>query len=263
VTLTRIGLAPALLFAAAACATSNDLKVLQNDLSIMRAESVQADSARRTQLERISRELSALSDSVRASNTRVYRFQGDVQQALYSIGQQLLAVQELSGQTQRRIQEFRSQVESQNTGARPPGAPPAPGAQAVPGDSGAGAIGPNQLYQLSLDQLRRGSAGAARAGFEDLLRRYPDADVAPEAQFYIAESYAAERNMTAADSAYAAVAQRYPESSRAPTALFKYALSLERAGRIPQAKQTLETIVQKYPRSDEAELARDRLRALK
>ena len=31
--------------------------------------------------------------------------------------------------------------------------------------SGAGAIGPNQLYQLSLDQLWRGSAGAARAGF--------------------------------------------------------------------------------------------------
>ena len=33
------------------------------------------------------------------------------------------------------------------------------------------APGPAQLFQLSFDQLRRGSYGTARAGFEELLRR--------------------------------------------------------------------------------------------
>jgi tol-pal system protein YbgF len=277
VNLRRIVIAPATVMVAGACATRSDMQVLQNDLAIMRSETARADSAHRAQLDRVTAAVTALNDSVRTANTRVYRFQGDVQQTLYSIGQQLLAIQELTGQTQRRMQEFRSQVEQQQSGAMsagglgapPVGAAPA-GPAAPPGagrsDSAAGgppAPGPNQLYQLSLDQLRRGSAGAARAGFEDLVRRYPTSDLAPEAQFYIAESYAAERNMTAADSAYAAVAERYPDSPRAPTALFKYALSLQRAGRLAQARQTLDRIVQKYPRSDEAELARDRLRSLR
>jgi len=267
----RIALVPAVVVAAGACATRSDLRVLQNDLAIMRAESAHSDSAHRAQLDRVAASVTALNDSVRTANTRVYRFQGDVQQTLYSIGQQLLAIQELTGQTQRRMQEFRAQVEQQSAAAATVPAPsPGPAGPATPPtrpDSapagGPPAPGPNQLYQLSLDQLRRGSAGAARAGFEDLVRRYPTSDVAPDAQFYIAESYAAERNMTAADSAYAAVAQRYPESPRAPTALFKYGLSLQRAGRLAQARQTFDTIVQKYPRSDEAELARDRLRSLR
>jgi len=274
VNVRRIALGPAVLLAAGACATRSDLRVLQNDLAIMRAESAHADSTRRAQLDRMSTALTALNDSVRLANSRVYRFQGDVQQTLYSIGQQLLAIQELTGQTQRRMQEFRAQVEAQQqspTAAPPPtsAAPPTGGAVPTGGparaDSAAGPAGPgpNQLFQLSLDQLRRGSAGAARAGFQDLVRRYPTSDMAPEAQFYIAESYAAERNMTAADSAYAAVAERYPNSPRAPTALFKYGLSLERAGRLAQARQTFDTIVRKYPRSDEAELARDRLRSLR
>jgi len=270
VNLRRIAIAPALVAVAGACATRSDMQVLQNDLAIMRSETARADSAHRAQLDRVTAAVTALNDSVRTANTRVYRFQGDVQQTLVSIGQQLLAIQELTGQTQRRMQEFRAQVEQQQSTAMAP--PPAAGAAAGPGAAGRvdsaaaggpGAPGPNQLYQLSLDQLRRGSAGAARAGFEDLVRRYPTSDLAPEAQFYIAESYAAERNMTAADSAYAAVAERYPDSPRAPTALFKYALSLQRSGRIAQARQTLDTIVQKYPRSDEAELARDRLRSLR
>ena len=276
--LRRIAIAPAVVMVAGACATRSDMQVMQNDLAIMRSETARADSAHRAQLDRVTAAVAALNDSVRTANTRVYRFQGDVQQTLYSIGQQLLAIQELTGQTQRRMQEFRSQVEQQQSAATAAGGPGAPPVSATPpgpappagparADSAAAggppAPGPNQLYQLSLDQLRRGSAGAARAGFEDLVRRYPTSDLAPEAQFYIAESYAAERNMTAADSAYAAVAERYPDSPRAPTALFKYALSLQRAGRLAQARQTLGTIVQKYPRSDEAELARDRLRSLR
>jgi tol-pal system protein YbgF len=123
--------------------------------------------------------------------------------------------------------------------------------------------GPNQLYQLALDQLRRGSAGTARAGFQDLLRQYPTSDLAADAQFYIAESYASERNTAAADAAYDEVARRYPTSQRAPTAAYKRAKALVEQGNGATARPILEGLIARWPRSDEADLAQELLRTIR
>ena len=268
-------LAPVALVATGACfATQSDVRVLQNDLQIMRTESAMADSVRRAQLDTIIASLGRNRDSLQSMGARLGKFQGDVREELYSLGQQLIQVQELTGQSQRRLQELRASLDqrAQELAAPPVQAPdtavPSPGS--TPGSAPAGAAqatpttpGPNQLFQLALDQLRRGSTGAARMGFQDLLRQYPTADIAPDAQFYLAETMAAEGNAAAADSAYAEVVARYPESQRAPTAAYKRAVAHQRAGRIEQARSALTQVVEKYPRSEEAALAREQLRTLR
>ena len=268
-------LAPVALVATGACfATQSDVRVLQNDLQIMRTESAMADSVRRAQLDTIIASLGRNRDSLASMGARLGKFQGDVREELYSLGQQLIQVQELTGQSQRRLQELRASLDQRaqelaappvpavDTAAPAPGTPPASGpagsAQATPA-----APGPNQLFQLALDQLRRGSTGAARMGFQDLLRQYPTADIAPDAQFYLAETMAAEGNAAAADSAYAEVVAKYPESQRAPTAAYKRAVAHQRAGRTEQARAALTQVVEKYPRSEEAALAREQLRTLR
>jgi tol-pal system protein YbgF len=282
-------LAPVAALATGACfATRSDVQILQNDLQIMRAETAQRDSARAIQLDRLAAALQALDivqDSLRLLSVRTLKFQGDVSGSIYSIEQQLLQIQELTGQSQRRLQELRAEMEVQNqqimappvvppatTAAPPDTSKPAAGAPAttaggttVATASGPppGTPGPNQLFQLALDQLRRGSTGTARSGFQDLLRQYPTADVADDAQFFIAESYAQEGKTLSADSAYVAVVQKYPTSERAPTALYKHALALISVGQTEAARATLDDVVKRYPRSDEAVLARDRLRTLK
>ena len=294
----RLAAAPALALAAAGCfATRTDVQILQNDISTLRTETSQRDSTRAAQLDRVISTLGGVNDSLRAISTRVSKFQADVQGDLYQMGQQLITIQELTGQSQRRLQELRAGLEERagtgapmgvapvgpSTSAPPPSAPaaapsrlpaaapavPAPATAAASGAAAggtappAGGPGPNQLYQLSLDQLRRGSAGAARSGFEELLRQYPTSDLAPDAQFYVAESWASSGNNAAADSGYVLVTTRYPQSSRAPTALSKHALILLQAGRTAEGRDALDQVVRKYPRSDEAELARERLRALR
>ena len=255
-------IAPMALLVTAGCfATRSDVMVLQNDIAVVRADQLRADSARALQLAGAIAALTGLRDSLQAVSMRVGKFQGDVQGQMYAVEQQLLQIQELTGQSQRRLQELRATVEQRGQelaaprdvpGAAPAGAPPA-----------SAAPGPNQLFQLSLDQLRRGGTGAARAGFQELLRQYPTADVAADAQFYVAETYASEGNAVAADSAYAAVASTYPTSQRAPTALYKRAIALQAAGQTANARALLESVVTRFPRSDEAALARERLRAIK
>ena len=292
-------LAPAALVAVGACATRSDIQVLQSDLRVMRIEANQADSARRVQLYAVIAALGGTQDSLRSMHAQLFKFQGDVRGELYSLGQQLIQVQELTGQSQRRLQELRASMEHRAPDLIAPGTQPSPAPISAPAPSvqpsqsqGAGAgtqtrpssttavvpsptatpqsasagsttPGPNQLFQLSLDQLRRGSAAAARAGFQDLVRQYPTADVAPEAQFYIAQSYESEGNIASADSAYALVVSKYPQSARAPSALYKRALALQAQGKVQAARAALDLVIRNYSRSDEAVLARDRLRTLK
>jgi tol-pal system protein YbgF len=258
--------------------------VLQNDLRVMRMESMQADSARRAQLDAVIAALGRTQDSLRTMHAQVMKFQGDSRGEMYALGQQLIQIQELTGQSQRRLQELRGSLEQRAAELQaPPAAAPAPQASAAPAaaapDAGAAGVpnataaaapnaapagpGPNQLFQLALDQLRRGSAVAARSGFQDLLRQYPSSDLAPEAQFYIAQSFETEGSVASADSAYALVVSRYPQSARAPSALYKRALALQAQGKVQAARAALDQVIRQYPRSDEAVLARDRLRTLR
>lgn len=249
------GVVPVALLATGACfATRSDVRVLQNDMAVMRAESMEADSMLRLQTDSVLATLARMNDSLRVLSSRFARFQGDTRGELYALGQQLITVQELTGQSQRRLQELRASMD-QRVQER---------SAAILGDTAVPASpGPNQLFQLAVEQLRRGSAGAARLALEDLMRQYPTSDVADDAQFFIAESFAQERNEAAADSVYQVVIARFPNSSRAPTSLYKRALMQRDAGRTQAARSMLEQLVQRYPRSDEAALARDLLGTLK
>ena len=256
-------LAPLLgLLATGACfATQGDVRVLQTDVATMRVERARTDSVMREQLSQVVGAMGGVSDSMRALSARMLRFQGDIRDDLFAFGQQLIMIQELTGQSQRRLQELRSSLEERQQQL-------AADRAAAAGDTAAVAQtaampGPNQLFQSSLDQLRRGSAGAARTGFVELLRLYPTSDVADDAQFYLAEAFSAEGNLAAADSAYAIVVAQYSDSPRAPTALYKRALSFEARGNGTAAKAALNELIQRYPRSDEATLARDRLRTMR
>ena len=272
-------LLPVVLLATGACfATREDVQALHADVQTLRAQNARSDSASQAALARVVSSLTVVHDSLGMLSTRVVKMQGDVRGDLYNVGQQLLQIQELTGQSQQRVQELRTSLEQRQsdiasstqpaaaptTGGAAAGAPPPTAGAPAPAAAGAGATpGPNQLFQISLEQLRRGSPGAARTGLLTLLQQYPTSDLVPDAQFYLGEAYHQEGNAAGADSAYAAVVSGFPTSPRAPTALYKRALGMEEKGNVVGARGLLNELVQRYPRSDEAALAKERLRTLK
>ena len=253
-------LAPvALTLATGACfATRNDVRILQQDVAAVRAATARADSARAAQIAEVASTLRLVTDSVRAANERVARFQANAQGDLRLIQEQLLQVQELTGQSAAKLTDLRREMEERNAQA-PVLVPPGPG-DTTRSPQAAGP-GPATLYRLAFDQMSRGSHSTARTGFQDLLTQYPNSDLAPDAQYYIGETLQAEGNSTAADSVFSLVVQKYPSAPRAATALYKHALFLQRAKRDREARQTFQSVIDKYPRSDEAALAREQLRA--
>jgi len=196
-------------------------------------------------------------DSLANTRQAMKALRGDVQNDLYNIQQQLVQLAELTGQSQRRISELRSQLERR-------GEEIAQASAAVPGDTAAPAANApsaDQMYETSLGQLRLGSAGTARTGFRELMRAYPSSDKIPDALYYIGQSFETE-NADSALAYYEQVAREHAQSPRSASALYHIGLIQERANRSREAREAYQRVVSSYPNSDEAALARDRLKAL-
>lgn len=254
-------------------ATRGDVRIVQSDISSLRAEILKNQLDQRDALTQTMRMLQVASDSLAKVSTRTVSIQGDIRGEMRAIREQMLQVQTLLGQSQATIARLRSEIESRSVapvaapaaGTVPPVVLPTSGRMPPPAvDSAATrAPGPNQLYTDGRDQLTRGSSGTARMYFQELLTNYPASDYAPDAQFWIAESFAKEKNLPAADAAYAAVVSAHPTSAKAPTALYKRAQLVLQQGSATRARQLLEQVIARYPRSDEAELAAEQLKTLR
>jgi len=268
---TRRPAAVALLLVLGGCATRGDVHRLEDAVLLMRAESARRDSSATAEVRALVALTQRTGDSVEAIRAQIAQIKGDLSGELYAIAQQLVQVQELTGQSQQRLTELRTQLEARGeqiaeTPAGTPGAAAAPvSSSGTPAPAGGAdtSSGPtaDQIYQASLQQLRRGSVNTARTGFRELLRRYPQSAHAADGLYFIGESFAAE-SPDSAQRYYQQVVDKYASSPRAATALYKLGLQAEQR-RDPAAARTFYgRVVQSYPNSDEAALARDRLRSL-
>ncbi len=245
-------------------ASKSDVERLRGEVNSVREETMLVDSVRALQMVQLLSTLRQMNDTLSALSTRITRVRAESQTGTRAVNDQLVQLQEAAAQSQQRIQEMRAALERNRT---PPPPPPAP----VPGDTtrptdttqkANEAPGPNELFQIGRDQLARKGYSAARSAFADLLARYPDSELAPDAQFYLAEALAGEGKTAAADTAYATVVTKYPSSLRAATAMYKRGVAQQKSGKTATAKRTFNALIKQFPESDEAALARERLRAM-
>ncbi|HEV7838905.1 MAG TPA: tetratricopeptide repeat protein [Gemmatimonadaceae bacterium] len=249
-------------FLSAGCfASKSDFEALQADILTARVSSNAADSMQRAQLVEVSRSLRTLNDSIAALSRRLAAQRTASESEMTAMRQDIQALQDLSGASEQRLRDLRASVEERT---RTPEVPPVP-------DSTAGAIGaaqpvgpgPAQLLRDGRDQLLKGGNSAARSAFNELITRYPTSELVPEAVFYTAQAYTAERKPDAADSVYQVLITRYPASPRVPTAMYKRALQMQSAKKTADARRLFQEIIKRFPRSDEAALADERLQSLR
>ncbi|HEX7939998.1 MAG TPA: tetratricopeptide repeat protein, partial [Gemmatimonadaceae bacterium] len=235
-------LAPVAALALTGClASQGDVVQLQDEIRTLRAMQARSDSARRAVADSNIMLAARANDSLRALSQRFSAFQANVGGELFEIGRQLITIQELTGMSSKSLMQVRSALEERQqsmAGTDTSGAPPAPG--------------PAQLFSSSYDQYRRGGLGAARAGFDELLRKYPDFDQASAAQLHIGEILDSEKKPAEADSVYLLVVSKYPKSNDAPTALFKFGVSRQNQGKTADARDAFQRVIREFPRSTEA-----------
>ena len=103
----------------------------------------------------------------------------------------------------------------------------------------------------------------ARKKFEAFVKEYPKDKLADNAQFWVAETYYAEKDFEGAILAYEMFLKKYPKSDKAPTALLKQGLSFIEMGDKKTGKVILEQVQERYPNSKEAGIAKKNIEDLK
>src|SRR6266436_1605817 len=244
----------------AGCALKGDVRKVELQVQALQADVARSDAARAAERDTILAAVRLLQQALATQQAYLVQMRGDMRTELLAVQQQLTNLQELAGVSQQRITELRSRIESR--AQQPdPGIPTAGGAPVGPSGNPAGP-GPDQMYDASLQQYRRGSLATARLGFRELLRVFPAHERAPDALFYIGESF----EKSAPDSAaavYDQVVKTYPTSPRAPSSLYKLGLLAEQRGDKPTARNFYSRVIATYPRSPEADLARQNQQRLR
>jgi tol-pal system protein YbgF len=262
----------------AGVATQQDLLQLRTELAQTReaAQRAKADTdSLAAQVERRAREQSA--ERERQARALTERLDG----LASSLAALTARVDELATRVEALARQVRAAAAPPAAPARPapapaPAAPPGP-AVAGPTRPTTGALQPRDVYQAAYIDFSKGSYSLAIAGFREFLRRYPDQDLAGNAQYWIGEAYLSlARGYTSSGQAdkateslnqavleFRKVLANYPRGEKVSTALWKEALALIELKQPQVAQQRLQYLVDNFPQAEETPLARERLAALK
>jgi len=121
----------------------------------------------------------------------------------------------------------------------------------------------NELYQMAKQAFDKAEYDAARDGFQELIKRYPKAKNADNAQFWIGEIYYLEKWYKKAIVEYQKVIENYPKGNKKKSALLKQGYAFSNIGDKASARHILNDLIRKYPKSNEAAIARQKLKQIK
>jgi tol-pal system protein YbgF len=164
-----------------------------------------------------------------------------------------------------------AQLESQL--AQPQGRPPAPAAtkpwaQAAPATAGApkaaapaaASPGSEKNYTEGMRLYHAKKYGEAQNQLHQYLKSQPKGPKAPEARYYLADSFYQEGKFREAGVEFNKLRLQFPKSILAPAGLLRQALCYKNQQQMGTYRSTLQKLVQAYPNSPEAKEAQKMLK---
>lgn len=220
--------------------SKDEMASLQSSVGKQMEQVLQSEATLKVQVDSLSSQIEQLQSKLEDTNFR-----------LSQLSQQIAT-------TNQELKTFRSETRlaaSETSPADPnaPGAPPAPGATTTD---------PQALYQSAYNDYLRGNYPLAQLAFEEYLANFRETDLADNATYWIAECQYRQGKYRPAIEQYDKLAREFPKSDKLPSALLKKGYALLELGERPAGIVELQKVLRDYPTSDEANVARDRLKAL-
>ncbi len=140
--------------------------------------------------------------------------------------------------------------------AAPKGAEPSSAASA------ADPAGAQAAYDVAFKAIRAGNYAEASREFRTFIQQYPNHALAPNAWYWLGESYYATTNYPVALESFERLLSQFPQSDKAADALLKVGYSQLELKQPDAAKASLTKVTKKYPGTKAASLAQERLQRL-
>jgi tol-pal system protein YbgF len=205
-------------------------------------------------------QVTQLKSEVQALRSQIEELQQQQEQAKQASRNQYL---DLDGRL-NRLEGGAASPPAATTTSQPPPATGGDQQPAVYGDPGTLAQGEGErgAYEAAFDALKTGRYADSANLFQQFLQDYPSGSYAPNALYWLGESYYVTQNYALAQQQFQTLLDRYPTHDKAAGALLKVGLSQYGLKQMDAAEATLSQVGQRYPGSDAARTADDRLRAI-
>ncbi len=118
------------------------------------------------------------------------------------------------------------------------------------------------LFDIGYKNFNNGNYAQSRQNFRAFLREDPKAKQAPDATFWIADSYYKEGLYEESILEYQRLIDVYPRDPRVPLAYLKQGMGLMKLNKDEEAKLFFQTLIDKYPGSPEADEAEKKISRL-
>jgi len=266
-------------------AASKEIMELQRDVALLQESIKQLQQAQDKQLAALTVLVQQAVDASNRANTAVAVIQSNFQDnikkqqndvvtpvvgltsRMNSLSDDMRTVTQAVSDLASQISKIQSQLtdvgQAVKAMAQPPVQPPSQTGGAAPGGAPATPCMPSQdLYQTALGDRNGGKLDLALQEFTDYLKCYGNTDLAPNAQFYIANIHYAQGAYDQAAVEFDMVLEKYPENNKTRDAMLYKGMSLVRAGKRTQGADEFKELITRYPRTDQATQACTQLTGL-
>jgi tol-pal system protein YbgF len=117
-------------------------------------------------------------------------------------------------------------------------------------------------YNAAFETLKAGRYADAARMFQGFLDAHPAGTYAPNALYWLGESYYVTQNYALAQAQFQGLIDRYPTHDKASGALLKVGLCQQGLRQLDAAEATYNQVLGRYPGTEAARVADDRLRAI-
>ena len=124
-----------------------------------------------------------------------------------------------------------------------------------PASTDSAAVSPRALYDAAYQDLTRGNHGLAIMGFQEVIAKFPSSELADNAQYWIGESYYAQKDFKQAMKEFEKAVETYPQGDKVPAAMLKIGFCQQQLGNKAAARAAFEKLIQRFPNTEEARLA--------
>lgn len=208
----------------------------------------------RSRLNSMQNEINAKAD--KANNFDLNNQNEQLRQEIARLRGQIEVLTNELANTQRRQKDFYADLDTRLRKMEP---------QKVTVDGKEVSVAPAEqsAYDVALAYFKAGDYKNAGASFYDFTRRFPQSGLVPSAQYWLGNTYYAQRDYRNAITAQQVVVKNYADNPKAADALLNIASCQIELKDRAAAKKTLETLITQYPESPAAQTAKERLAALK
>lgn len=132
--------------------------------------------------------------------------------------------------------------------------------QQTPAQSQPPKADPEEIYKQGFDAFQKGSYDSAIPLFAQFVKESPDAPLAPNAYYWMGESYMNVKNYEKAIVQFQEVVDKFPKSDKAGKAMLRQAEAFGNLGDKKSSTTLLRRVIELFPKSEEARLAARKLR---